>query len=154
MSQPSTRSSKELRWIVVENTSDFLGHWILTLGSGKAAGHLHLKQQNAEDAASWSVEYVGHVLHSPLLGRTTLAQGLTYDRARQFAEAYVLSAPLDAKGLREPAAEWRAAPMSDKQRENLRRVGIELADNTTAGEASDLYQQKKAEELRARSIEL
>src|SRR5438876_567812 len=82
--------------------------------------------QNAEDAASWSVEYVGHVLQSPLIGRTTLAQGLTYDRARQFAEAYVLSAPLDAKGLREPAAEWRKAPMSDKQRENLRRVGIEL----------------------------
>ena len=141
-----------LRWIVVEDTKDFLGHWILPLGTN--AGHLHLKQQNAEDAASWSVEYVGHVLRSPLIGRTALAQGLTYDRARHFGEAYALATPFDSPGLREPGAEWRKASMSDAQRANLQRVGIEPTDDMTAGEASDLFQQKTAEELRSRSIEL
>jgi hypothetical protein len=144
----------KLRWIVVEDTKDFLGHWLLPLGSGKSAAHLHLSQQNPDDAASWSVEYVGHVLKSPLVGRTTLALALTYDRARQFAEAFALSGAAEQRTLIESGAAWRKAPMSDVQRANLQRVGIEPTDDMTAGEASDLFQQKKAEELRARSIEL
>jgi hypothetical protein len=140
------------RWIAVENTKDFLGHWLLPLGSKN--GHLHLLHRDPSDAASWTVEYVGHVLQSPLIGRTTLAQGLTYDRARQFAEAYALAAPVEKPTLSEPGAAWRKAPMSDVQRTNLKRAGLEPDDTMTAGMASDLYQEKKAEELRARGIEL
>ena len=37
---------------------------------------------------------------------------------------------------------------------NLIKLGIEVSARMTAGEASDLYQERKAEELRARSIAL
>src|SRR5438445_11127150 len=73
------------RWIVIENTPDFLGQWLLPLGGD--VGYLHLIEQ----PEGWAVEQIGRVLGSDLIGRTTLASGCSYERARRFAEAYALA---------------------------------------------------------------
>ena len=57
------------------------------------------------------------------------AQGIAEDLLRQAGVASVLF---------DPAAPWRARPVTDKQRAVLERMRVEIPDGLTAGEASDL----------------
>ena len=85
--------------------------------------------------------------------RSALTSGRSFERARQFAEAYALACK-PQKGLSDLDAPWRLAPMSDVQRQNLTGLGIKSAPEMTAGEASDLFQRVMAAKALAMSIEL
>jgi hypothetical protein len=136
----TTGSSSRLRWIPVTEA-----HQLLPLGS--KSGQLHLI---AEQDGTWCVEHVATAANI----RSTLTRGRSLDRARQFAEAYALAAKPDNKNLGAIDAAWRLAPMSEPQRQNLLTLGIEPAPGMTAGEASDLFQTKKAQRALAASIQL
>jgi hypothetical protein len=57
------------------------------------------------------------------------AQGMAEDLLRQAGVASILF---------DPAAPWRARPVTDKQRAVLERMRVEIPDGLTVGEASDL----------------
>src|SRR2546430_990163 len=116
---------KPLRWITVERTVDFLGHWILPLGS--KAGHLHITHREPDSDTAWAVDQIGPVWETSLTGRTTLASGLTFERAVQFADAYARAGKYDNADMREAGAEWRQKPASLVQLANLIKLGIEVS---------------------------
>ena len=147
--EPTNRTP--LRWIVIENTPDFLGRWLLPLGGD--VGYLHLIEQ----PDGWAVEQIGRVVGSDLIGRTTLAGGCSYERARRFAEAYALACrpSRERDELVQPGAEWRRRPMTDLQRARLTLLlGEEPSATLTSGEASDLFHEITAQRMRERAVQL
>lgn len=129
-----------LRWIILDETRH-----LLPLGT--KSGHLHLSE---ELGGTWQVEHVATAANI----RSALTSGRSFERARQFAEAYALACKPDNKSLSVPDAPWRLAPMSEAQLANLTALGIKPATDMTAGEASDLFQRVKAARALAMSITL
>ena len=127
-----------LRWIVIDATRH-----LLPLGT--KSGHLHLSE---ELDGTWQVEHVATAANI----RSSLTSGRSFERARQFAEAYARACKPDNKSLSAPDAPWRLGPMSEAQRANLDGLGVKPALAMTAGEASDLFQRVKAARALAMSI--
>lgn len=124
---PVVRS--KLRWIPARN-----GTLVLNCGEG---GNVMMRPDGKGD---WMVEVVGRK-DNP--GRELLTmEPVDIELAQGIAEDYVRRA--QAVYLTSKSARWRDAPASDKQKEGLRKWGIQFHSDITKGEASDLMTQAAA----------
>jgi hypothetical protein len=120
----------EMHWLDVE------GSWVLPAGGGVVI-LIDAAADGSEDA--WEVWKVGAAKGST--PHRIAERALTLEWARGVGEDFIRA--LDTHVSRSDAA-WRKRPVSDGQRDQMRRRRVAIPDGCTRGQASDLLTAKFA----------